>query len=209
MRLLTNPFGESTTRLTCSWRPASESLRKDYQSTGRAPKAGPGPLAHAKPSRGPTPRAGRRLRGVGGWCPPLGIPWSGGRLGGGCPEGGTKAGGERHVPVRLRGRPSLCTSGRAGDEAARKQPAVTTCGAPFDGAGRRTRRLETKREATRAGSRPGRVEWEEPRSSGGREERSTGRGLAPPRLPGPGASPRSRAQRKPFPRAPFPASPSR
>lgn len=34
-------------------RPALESLRKDFQSTGRAPKAGPGPLAPREAPQGP------------------------------------------------------------------------------------------------------------------------------------------------------------
>ena len=79
-------------------RPALESLRMDLKCTGRARSRG-GALAPLEAPRGPTPRAGRRLKGVGGWVFPPGDSLIGGRLGKGGSRGENQGGGREARPV--------------------------------------------------------------------------------------------------------------
>ena len=83
---------------TGAFEAGTESLRMDLECTGRA-RSRAGAAARSKPPRGPMPRAGRRLKGMGGWVFPPGNSLHGGRLGKGGSRGENQGGGREARPV--------------------------------------------------------------------------------------------------------------
>lgn len=161
-------------------------------------------MAHAKPPRGPTPRAGRRLKGVGGWVSPLGdsLEWGAPRKGGS--KGGNQGGGRAARPCATSRPADLHHFGAGGGRAAaqgrgshcvrrRRRRRGSTTSLP---SGPAQRRGATGRRASRTSQR---------RASRGGHSEAPGRGLATSSPAAVIASPRPRCaaeQRLPLP---FPA----
>lgn len=106
------------------------SMFETCQHRACARRAGPGSLARAKPPGDPCRPREAQQAAWGDGLPPLGLPWSGGRLGRGVPRGETKAGGERHVPVHCPGRLfSFCPGGRGSRRRSRRRqsPPASCC----------------------------------------------------------------------------------
>ena len=126
-----------------------------------ASEAGRGPPPARSPPGAPRRRAGRRLKGVGGWVFPLWVflGWGAPRKGG-FQRGKTKAGGERRALCSLPAGRLESTFREGGGQAALKPRAVSVRELHVDGAGRRAARLEKNREAKSAPKR-GRTKREE------------------------------------------------
>ena len=127
-------------RRSCSWgwgnwkgRPTAST--SDAQ--GVSPKGWPGALGSTRsPPWGPTPRAGRRLKGVGRMgFPPWGFLVSGGASERGFQGGKPRRGTSGTSLCHFAGRPTASTPG-AGRSAASKPRLPISCDAPFDEAGR-------------------------------------------------------------------------